>query len=73
MGDAAHQHEVECGIGKRRGRRLRDIGHASRDLGPDETRQRLTADANLAGLRAQETEQRLEECGLATAVGPEEA
>ena len=71
---AAHQHDVEHGVGEVRRMGLRHVGGAARDLGARQLRERRgRRSAPRPPCGREQAEQRLEQGGLAGAVGAEEA
>ena len=72
MGGPAHQHEIEHRIGEVR-LGLRDIGDRRARARPATGGDGPAVDSDLAGERRQQSEQRLEQRGLADAVGAEQA
>ena len=72
MRSAAHQHHCLDGKGKGRDMGLRHIGDQPRALSNGAGRQGRAAEPHFAGSRVQQAEQRLEQRGLAAAIGSEQ-
>ena len=71
MRGAAHQHHALDREGEGRHVHLRHIGDEPRAFADRDARERARSDRDLAGL-GEDAEQRLEQRGLAAAVGPEQ-
>ena len=73
VGRAPHDDHVGDAERKVSGLRLRHVGDAARDLGPRQLGYRPARETDLPRHRRQQTEQGLEQRGLARAIGTEQA